>query len=294
MADGTENLVSTDTVSSGSDATNPSKIESSSSRLTNEAALALEPKPWLVAWSLARREVVRFLRQRHRVFGALGQPIIFWMLFSEGLKPQGLDYEYFFPGTLAMILLFTAIFATISIIEDRKEGFLQSVLVAPIPRWSMVFGKILGGALLAILQGVIFLILGLVTQQVDASFLGLLGSFGLMVVISFALTALGFFIAWRMDSTQGFHAVMSVFLFPMWLLSGAFFPAKTGWLGWLVKLNPLTYGVSGLRVHMQQSGETLTDEPSLLVCWAVSILFAVVMFGLCCWIAGRRTRGDLL
>ena len=100
------------------------------------------PRPWLAAATLCQRELVRFLRQRHRVFGALGQPIIFWLLFSEGLRGSGLDYRHFFPGTLVMILLFTAIFATISIIEDRREGFLQSVLVAPIPRYSMVLGKV--------------------------------------------------------------------------------------------------------------------------------------------------------
>src|SRR6476660_2077699 len=116
--------------------------------------------PGPVVFTLCERELVRFLRQRNRVFGALGQPIIFWLLFSEGFRgtPE-LGYEYFFPGTLVMILLFTAIFATISIIEDRREGFLQSVLVAPIPRWSMVLGKVLGGSLIALVQGLIFLAL---------------------------------------------------------------------------------------------------------------------------------------
>ena len=109
-----------------------------------------------------QRELVRFFRQRNRVFGALGQPIIFWLLFGAGLQREQptLDYAHFFPGTLVMILLFTAIFATISIIEDRREGFLQGVLVAPVPRWSMVLGKVLGGAAIAMLQGLVFLLLG--------------------------------------------------------------------------------------------------------------------------------------
>src|SRR3989304_591061 len=96
--------------------------------------------PWPVVGTLCQRELVRFFRQRNRVFGALGQPIIFWLLFGAGLRENNLDYAHFFPGTLVMILLFTAIFATISIIEDRREGFLQGVLVAPIPRWTMVLG----------------------------------------------------------------------------------------------------------------------------------------------------------
>src|SRR4249920_3851459 len=127
--------------------------------------------PWPVVGSLAWRELIRFIRQKNRVFGALGQPIIFWVLFSAGLQSSSfggsnqLDYAHFFPGTLVMILLFTAIFATISIIEDRREGFLQGVLVAPIPRWSMVLGKVLGGAAIAMLQGLLFLLLGWLTTK---------------------------------------------------------------------------------------------------------------------------------
>src|SRR6188508_690256 len=106
-----------------------------------------------------------------------------------------------------MILLFTAIFATISIIEDRREGFLQGVLVAPVPRWSIVMGKVLGGAAIAMLQGIIFLVLGWITTALDWSPIidttigGVIGAVLLMFVISIALTALGFLIAWRMDST---------------------------------------------------------------------------------------------
>ena len=115
----------------------------------------------------AQREWVRFVRQRNRVFGAIGQPIMFWLLFGAGLGPSfrlagrrgaRLSYrEYFFPGSLVLILLFTAIFTTISIIEDRREGFLQSVLVAPIPRWTMVLGKVIGGTLVALVEGLLFL-----------------------------------------------------------------------------------------------------------------------------------------
>jgi ABC-2 type transport system permease protein len=215
-----------------------------------QAAPSAHVSPLAVIWSLARRELVRFFRQRHRVFGALGQPIIFWLLFSEGLKRSELGYAHFFPGTLVMILLFTAIFATISIIEDRREGFLQAVLVAPVPRWSMVLGKVLGGSLIALFQGMVFLVLGWIWPAFDMTNdpLAVSAAVLLMFVVAVALTALGFSLAWRMDSTQGFHAIMSVFLLPMWLLSGAFFPhGKEGVLGWIVAVNPLTYGVAGLR-----------------------------------------------
>lgn len=256
------------------------------------------PSPWPAVWSLGSRELVRFFRQKNRVFGALGQPIIFWLLFSEGLKGRNLDYAHFFPGTLVMILLFTAIFATISIIEDRREGFLQSVLVAPAPRWAMVAGKVLGGAAIAMIQGLLFLLLGWLSLGL-ASSIGEIGlAIVLMAVVAIALTALGFLIAWRMDSTAGFHAIMSVFLFPMWLLSGAFFPGGgEGWLGWVVRLNPLTYGVAGLRHYLQftTGGEaTVAAESNLAICWGVSIAFAAVTSLLAWKIASTRTTADLL
>jgi ABC-2 type transport system permease protein len=256
---------------------------------------AVRVAPLAVVWSLARRELVRFFRQRHRVFGALGQPIIFWFLFSEGLKRSNLGYAHFFPGTLVMILLFTAIFATISIIEDRREGFLQSVLVAPIPRWSMVLGKVLGGTLIALFQGVLFLALGWLWPSVamTTSPLAVLGAVVLMFFIGLALTALGFALAWRMDSTQGFHAIMSVFLLPMWLLSGAFFPhGEEGVLGWIVAVNPLTYGVAGLRRLLELG--SATGLPAAWLCWTVSLLFAAAMLALAWRVARARTTGDLL
>jgi len=252
-------------------------------------------RPVAAALSLAWREIVRFLRQRHRVFGALVQPVIFWLLFGTGLGSLKLDYAYFFPGTLVMILLFTAIFSTISVIEDRREGFLQSVLVAPLPSWSMVAGKLLGGTALAMLQGLLFLVLGLLTLSgLGLTVAGVLGAIGLMTAIALALCGLGFLLAWSMNSSQGFHAVMMVFLMPMWLLSGAFFPAQEGWLGWVIRLNPLTYGVSGLRQLLGTTEPLAAASPPLWVCWLVTVVFAATMFALCALAARRTTKGDLL
>jgi ABC-2 type transport system permease protein len=257
-----------------------------------------------VVGTLAERELMRFFRQRNRVTGALAQPVIFWLLFGAGLGTKGLDYAHFFPGTLVMILLFTAIFATISIIEDRREGFLQGVLVAPVPRWAMMLGKVLGGAAIAMLQAIVFVFLGWLTEKIgwgniiDPSPAGLAAALALMFVISIALTALGFVIAWRMDSTQGFHAIMSVFLLPMWLLSGAFFPMDVGgWLGWIIRINPLTYGVAGLRHYLQNGMSAANDAaalPSPAVCWLVSLAFAAIMLAAAWRIAGTRSTADLL
>jgi ABC-2 type transport system permease protein len=251
------------------------------------------------ALSLCRRELVRFLRQRNRIVGALATPILFWLLiglgmgrsFSASSLPDGGDYmQYFFPGTVVMILLFTAIFSTISIIEDRREGFLQSVLVAPIWRMAIVLGKLLGGTLLAFGQGLLFL-LAAPLIGVHMGFFSFLLACGFLLVVSFALTGLGFCIAWRMSSTQGFHAIMNLFLMPMWFLSGALFPAK-GALQWVMGLNPLTYGLAGLRRSMYFNSP-VPGLPGWTACIGVTLLFAVVMFLLAAAISGGRVSADL-
>jgi len=250
----------------------------------------------LASFTLWRREQVRFFRQGSRVFGAFVQPLMFWALFGSGLRASfrppvggaGMGYfEYFFPGTVVMILLFTAIFSTISVIEDRKEGFLQGVLVAPVARSAVVLGKVLGGTTLAVLQGTLLLALAPLVG-IPLTPPAFLEAVGLLLVVAFALTALSFCIAWRMDSTQGFHAIMTVFLMPLWLLSGSFFPPQgvPGWLGFLMRINPLTYGVAALRrVLYPGDAEGL---PPMGLCLAVTAVFAVAMFTLASLLARRR------
>jgi ABC-2 type transport system permease protein len=268
----------------------------------------MEPSPTifsrviLPAVSLCQRELVRFVRQRNRIVGALATPIVFWLLIGAGMgksfrssAPGGSSFmEYFFPGTLVMILLFTAIFSTISIIEDRREGFLQSVLVAPVSRLAIVLGKILGGTLLATGQGIIFLLLApLIGVKLDA--FSFLASVGVMLIISFALTGLGFCIAWRMSSTQGFHAIMNLFLMPMWFLSGALFPADgaRGAMRWVMAINPLSYGVSGLRRALYWTDSSRLPLPGWRTCLGVSLIFAAVMLLLSAALARESVEADL-
>jgi ABC-2 type transport system permease protein len=197
--------------------------------------------------------------------------------------------QYFFPGTVLMILLFTAIFSTISVIEDRREGFLQSVLVAPVSRMAVVLGKILGGTVLATGQGFVFLLLA-PTVGIHLTILSTIEAVAVMALISFALTALGLCIAWRMSSTQGFHAIMNLFLMPMWFLSGALFPATgaMGPLAWIMRLNPLSYGLSVLRTVIERQGDADISFGLL-----ISVLFAAVMFGLASMIAMGTVSADL-
>ncbi len=255
----------------------------------------------LPAISLWRREVARFIRQPNRVFGAIGSPLLFWILIGSGMGRSfsagggGSHYlVYAFPGTLVLILLFTAIFSTISIIEDRKEGFLQSVLVAPVSREAVVLGKILGGASLAFAQAVIFLVLGPTVGMTFAP-LSLVGAVGMLAVLAMGLTGLGFVIAWRMQSVQGFHAIMNFVLLPMWLLSGALFPpaGASVWMQWLIRLNPVTYGLAGVRRFLFPHDPGLAHLPGLGPAVAVSVAFAILTFLAASRVARGTTQGDL-
>ena len=256
---------------------------------------------------LAYREWIRFFRQRNRVIGALGQPILFWLLFGTGMHTafRGGDQsfmEFYLPGTLVLILLFTAIFTTISIIEDRKEGFLQGVLVAPVPRWTIAAGKILGGGAIAWLQACIFLALAIISGSVVIS-AGLAGGIFMMAVAGLALTALGVFFAWPMESTQGFHAIMNLVLMPLWLLSGAFFPiplptseSPVGqWvMHWLMRCNPLSYTIAGLRTMMGVATDNSTFwAPGLATSWLVTLAFLAVTVVAAWRIVLRPVRGEL-
>lgn len=265
---------------------------------------AASPGLWLPVYTLALRELIRFFRQRTRVVGALGQPIIFWVLFGAGLHgsfngPAGMSYqEYFFPGVAVMIVMFTAIYSTISIIEDRRDGFLQGVLVAPIPRASLVLGKVLGGTILAVLQAVSFLVVGPLLSLVGLApplesgltWHNAPAAIGFLALVGFSLTALGYLIAWPMESTHGFHAIMSVFLMPMWLLSGSFFPAgDSGWLSWVIRLNPLTYGTAGLRRIMTTHPEAVATLPEWWLCLTVTVLAATAYMSIAIWMTNRPT-----
>ncbi|MGA3125933.1 MAG: ABC transporter permease [Candidatus Korobacteraceae bacterium] len=249
------------------------------------------------ALSLWRREVVRFYRNLSRVIGVIASPLLFWVVIGAGFgnsfrnptTGSGQNYlDFFFPGALMMIVLFTSIFAMMSLIEDRNEGFLLSVLVAPVHRSVIVLGKVLGGTTLATLQGVLFLVI--------APLLGIhFGIVQLLLVIldiflvSFSLTALGFIIAWPMDSTSGFHAIINLFLIPLWLLSGSLFSVSSAspWMAFIMRINPLTYGTEALRNLLFPA--TASAEFPLATCLSVLVVFTLIMFMLAFVVANRRT-----
>jgi ABC-2 type transport system permease protein len=247
----------------------------------------------LAVYSLWRRDVVRFLRQPSRVVGALLTPVIFWFVIGSGLGTsfQSMTGEsgflpYYFPGSLALIVLFTAIFSTISVIEDRQEGFLQGVLASPAPRAAIVLGKALGSTTLAVLNGVIFLLL-LPWSGLAPSAGAIAASIACVALLGLALSGLGLMIAWPLRSTQGFHAIMNVVLVPMWLLSGALFPATgaSEWVRVLMRFNPLTPAVEILRGFL--TGVPAADFSTALATVAV---FALVTLSISTLLVSRPTQ----
>jgi ABC-2 type transport system permease protein len=247
------------------------------------------------ALSLARREFVRFIRQPQRVVGSIGQPLLFWAFLGAGLTPsftppgmEGMTYlEYFYPGVLMMLILFASIFSTITVIEDRDQGFLQGVLVAPVPRLSIVVGKVGGAAAIAMFQALILLI--------AAPFIGLMPGLGgsVMVVAGLALTSLGFAglgfsIAWTMKSTAGFHAIMMVFLFPLWLLSGALFPMTNlpGWLNVIMSINPVAHALTVVRGPFYEAPATLFASGQWLTSLGVLLAWVVLVL----WLSVKRVN----
>jgi ABC-2 type transport system permease protein len=249
----------------------------------------------LPAFTLWWREIVRFYRQPGRVIGVVASPLVFWLVLGSGFGTslrstggaQQHYLDYFYPGTLILIVLFTSIFTMMSVIEDRKEGFLLSVLVAPVPRTAIVLGKILGGTTLAAVQGLIFLIFapfaGVHPEPIQVLLVAVV-----VFLVSFSLTALGFAIAWPMDSPQAFHGIVNLFLIPMWLLSGALFPldGASRWIRILMRLNPLTYGVKALRWLLYPTHASGSEVKSAV---ATLVLFSLVMFALALLMANRRS-----
>ncbi len=252
----------------------------------------------LTTLALVSREVRIFYRARSRVVGAFLQPFVFWVLIGSGFNAslnlagaEGLKYsDYFFPGILLMVILFTAIFSTITVIDDRKQGFLKGVLASPAPRIGIVLGKVGGGTLLGTLQGLLFAAL-ICTPLVGLELRGdgLVRLTVGMAGLAAGLTALGLLIAWQFDSIQGYHAIMSVALFPMWIFSGAVFPVAgtPAWMAVVMKVNPLTYGLVIIRDAFEwPDGVVVEAAGPAPWCWlAVFGVVAVV-------VATVRISGD--
>jgi ABC-2 type transport system permease protein len=211
-------------------------------------------------YSIWRRDVIRFSRDRSRVIGSLGQPLLFLVAFGSGLSSamgrfgqssgmSGVNYvQFMFPGIIVMAVLFTAIMSAISVVWDREFGFLKEVLVAPVPRWAVAVGKALGGSTTAVFQGVVILVFAPFIG-VGLTPLAVVELLPTMFLTAFAMCAVGLVIAAHLTSMEGFQVVMNFLLMPMFFLSGALFPLGNlpPWLTVLTRLDPVTYGVDAIR-----------------------------------------------
>jgi ABC-2 type transport system permease protein len=194
--------------------------------------------------------------------------------------------EYLYPGTVVFVVLLTAIVGTFSLIEDRREGFLQGVIVAPVPRSAIVMGKVLGGSAIALAQGALLLLVApLVGIPFDAAGMGT--ALVALFLIAFAFNALGFVLAWRMESIQGFHGIVNLILMPMWFLSGALFPIAGAARGLEIamRVNPVTYGLAAFRESLYAGAAT--GSVAAQTGWLVTIAFAATAFALAVAVARR-------
>ncbi len=241
---------------------------------------------WLAVYTLWNRELVRFYRQPSRVVGAVGTAFLFWLVLGSGIG-GGTFRVYFFPGTVIMSVMFTCIFSNASVIEDRQAGFLQSVLVAPVGRSAVVMGKIIGGATLSTVQGLILVPFAL-TIGGSFNLTALLGLTVSLFLFSFALNALGFWLAWKIESMPGYHTVMNLVYLPLWMASGAIFkaPASNFWLNFFMAVNPFTYGVAGVRRSLFPAGD-LEGVPSLSVSFLALLVTGLLFYAFSSWVVSR-------
>ncbi|MGH8975331.1 MAG: ABC transporter permease [Acidimicrobiia bacterium] len=221
--------------------------------MAHDLALRLPDEGRTVAM-VWQRELLRFVRARIRIATNFVQPVLFLLVLGSGLGPLvgatgGVDFKQFvFPGVVAMGVVTTAMFSAVSILWDREFGFLREMLVAPVTRTALVLGKAAGGATVATVQGSVMLLLAPVVH-VRLTVGVVLGVLGSSLLMAFAMTAFGTFVASRMQKLESFAVVMQFFMLPMLFLSGALFPLGDlpGWLVALTRLDPLTYAVDPLR-----------------------------------------------
>ena len=236
-----------------------------------------------VVYILWLRQLKRFFRSTPRMIGSLGQPLLFLIAFGMGFGPifakagQGNYIQFLAPGIIAMSILFTSVFSGIEIIWDRQFGFLKETLVAPVSRLKIMIGRTLGGATVAVLQGVIVLLLSMLVGFRFTHWAMFPLSLLVMALIAIVFTAFGTAIASVMDDMHGFQMIMNFVIMPVFFLSGALFPLNglPGALGTVVRFNPMTYGVDGLRYALAGAG-TLGLGLDLVVLTGVAAAFSVI------------------
>lgn len=234
-----------------------------------------------VMWS---RQVKKYWRSKTRLIGSLGQPLLFLLAFGFGFgsiyqKAEGGNYiQFLAPGIIAMSILFTAMFTGIEVIWDRQFGFLKETLVAPVSRAQIMLGRTLGGATVAVIQGMIVFVVSLLAGFRITNLLALPLALLFMFLIASLFTAFGTAIASRLEDMQAFPVIMNFIIMPIFFFSGALFPLEgvSGPIEMLTQVNPLSYGVDGLRGTLSGGAYHLGLFTDLLVLsFLAALVFAV-------------------
>ncbi|MBI4448090.1 ABC transporter permease [Candidatus Woesearchaeota archaeon] len=229
------------------------------------------------------RQIKRYWRSKPRIIGSLAQPLLFLVALGFGFGPifqkaGGGNYiEFLAPGIIAMSILFTAMFVGIEVIWDRQFGFLKETLVAPVSRYKIMIGRTLGGATVASMQGLIVFILSLFVGFKPANISMIIVSFVFMFLIALLFTAFGTAVASRLEDMQAFPLIINFIIMPIFFLSGALFPIEglPKSIGFVMKLNPLSYGVDGLRGALT-GNHTLGLVQDVFVLIGVTILTTII------------------
>lgn len=231
------------------------------------------------------REMKRFLRAKSRIVGALAMPLFFLAFLGMGFSRMSIpgmsaDVNYIrflVPGILGMSILFSSTFAGLSVLWDREFGFLKEIMVAPVSRVSLVLGRIAGGVTTTLIQAVLILCISFLMGFKIIAVTSFLLAIIFMVLIAVAFIGLGLIFASKMRDMQGFGIIMNFVIFPLFFLSGALYPLKNfpPWLRYISHLDPLTYGVDGLRAALIG-----VSSFSLVFNFSILVLFSLVMIGL--------------
>ncbi len=229
------------------------------------------------------RQIKKYFRARSRIVGALGQPLLFLLAFGFGFGAifqqagQGNYIQFLGPGIIMMSVLFTAVFSGIDLIWDRQFGFLKETMVAPVPRWQIMLGKTLGGATVASFQGLIVFVLTLVVGFRPYSLVWLPVAAVFVFLVAVLFTSLGIAIASLIEDMQGFQLIMNFLVMPIFFLSGALFPLQglPPVMEVVTRIDPLTYGVDGMRDALINAGKFGIATDLLIVFTLAVILLGV-------------------
>jgi ABC-2 type transport system permease protein len=232
------------------------------------------------------REVKKYLRSRVQIIASLGQPLLYLFVLGFGLGPvfqkagRGSYLQFMAPGIVGMSVLFTSVFSGIALLWDRQFGFLKETLVAPVPRIRIMIGRTLGGATVAILQGILIMMVCLIAGFRPVSLLAIPLGLVFMAMIAILFAALGTTIGSSLQDMQGFQLIMNFLVLPIFFLSGALFPLNNlpKALAFVTSLDPLSYGVDGLRVVLLGSGHF-----GGIVDAVVLVGVAIVLLGFGAW-----------